>query len=102
MGYRLSPIFVSPFNEYRLSPIFVMPVLLAESEGMLQRIADEFDRVCKRRKLKVNAGKSKVMVMMNVVVTKTPSSSPLRIAGHDNGKPYHRYSITDNGKRYRR
>ncbi len=33
--------------------------LLVESEGMLQRIVDEFDRVC-RRKLKVNAGKSKV------------------------------------------
>ncbi len=32
-------------------------VLLAESEGMLQRIVDEFDRVCKRRKLKANAGK---------------------------------------------
>ncbi len=27
-------------------------VLLAESEGMLQGIVDEFDRVCKRRKLK--------------------------------------------------
>ncbi len=37
-------------------------VLLAESEGMLQRIVDEFDRICKKRKLKVNAGKSKVMV----------------------------------------
>ncbi len=37
-------------------------VLLAESEGMLQRIVDEFHRVCKRRRLKVNAGKSKVMV----------------------------------------
>ncbi len=37
-------------------------VLLAESEGMLQRIIDEFDRVCKRRKLKVNATKSKVML----------------------------------------
>ncbi len=24
-------------------------VLLAESEGMLQRIVDEFDRICKRR-----------------------------------------------------
>ncbi len=35
--------------------------LLAESE-MLQRIVDEFDRVCKWRKLKVNAGVSKVMV----------------------------------------
>ncbi len=38
-------------------------VLLAESEGMFQRIVDEFDKVCKRRKLKVNAGKSKVMVL---------------------------------------
>ncbi len=37
-------------------------VLLAESEGILQRIVDEFHTVCKRRKLKVNAGKSKVMV----------------------------------------
>ncbi len=37
-------------------------VLLAESEGMLQRTVDEFERVCKRRKLKVNVGKSKVMV----------------------------------------
>ncbi len=37
-------------------------VLLAESEGMLQRIVDEFDRVFKRRKLKVNTGKSKVIV----------------------------------------
>ncbi len=39
-----------------------MTVLLAESERKLQRIVDEFDRVCRRRKLKVNAGKSKVMV----------------------------------------
>ncbi len=37
-------------------------VLLAESEGMLHRFVDEFDRVCKRRKLKVTASKSKVMV----------------------------------------
>ncbi len=37
-------------------------MLLAEREGMLQRIVDEFDRVCKRKKLKVNAGNSKVMV----------------------------------------
>ncbi len=40
----------------------LMTVLLDESGGMLQRIVDEFDRVCKWRKLKVNAGKSKVMV----------------------------------------
>ncbi len=35
--------------------------LLAESEGVLQRIVDEFDRVCKQRKLKVNPDKRKVM-----------------------------------------
>ncbi len=38
-------------------------VLLAESERMLQRIVDEFDRVCKRRKLKVHASNSKVMFL---------------------------------------
>ncbi len=37
-------------------------VLLAESEGDLQRVVNEFYSVHKRRKLKVNAGKSKVMV----------------------------------------
>ncbi len=39
-------------------------VLLAESERMFQRIIriDEFDSICKRRKLKMNPGKSKVMV----------------------------------------
>ncbi len=37
-------------------------VMLAESDGMLQRIVDTFDRICKRRNLKVNSGKSKVMV----------------------------------------
>ncbi len=35
--------------------------LLAESEGVLQRIVDEFDRVCKQGKLKVNPDKRKVM-----------------------------------------
>ena len=37
-------------------------VLLAESEVDLQRVVNEFYSVWKRRKLKVNAGKSKVMV----------------------------------------
>ncbi len=37
-------------------------VLLAENEGTLQRVVVEFDKVCKRTKLRVNAGKSKVMV----------------------------------------
>ncbi len=39
-----------------------MTVLFAKSEGMLQRILDAFVRACRRGKLKVNAGKSKVMV----------------------------------------
>ncbi len=37
-------------------------MLLAESEGDLQRAVNELFSVCKRRTLKVNAGKSKVMV----------------------------------------
>ncbi len=37
-------------------------MLLAESEGDLQRLVNEFYSVCKRRKLKVNAGTSKVIV----------------------------------------
>ncbi len=37
-------------------------MLLAESEGDSQRVVNEFYSVCKRRKLKVNTGKSKVMV----------------------------------------
>ncbi len=35
--------------------------MLAESEGDLQRVVNEFYSICKRRKLKVNAGKSKVI-----------------------------------------
>ncbi len=37
-------------------------VLLAESVRELQRAVDEFYSVCLRRKLKVNVGKSKVVV----------------------------------------
>ncbi len=37
-------------------------VLLAESEKKLQRVVDQFYNVCSRRKLRVNAGKSKMMV----------------------------------------
>ncbi len=37
-------------------------MLLAESEGDLQRVVSEFYSVCKKRQIKVNAGKSKVMV----------------------------------------
>ncbi len=37
-------------------------MLLVESEEDVQTVVTEFYNVCKRRKLKVNAGKSKVMV----------------------------------------
>ncbi len=41
-------------------------VLPAESEEDLQRVVNEFYSVCKRRKLKVNVGKSKVMVFERI------------------------------------
>ncbi len=37
-------------------------VLLTESGRELQRVVDQFHSVCSRRKLRVNARKSKVMV----------------------------------------
>ncbi len=37
-------------------------VLLEESEREVERVVDEFYNACVRRKLKVNVGKSKVMV----------------------------------------
>ena len=36
-------------------------VLVADSEERLCRVVSEFGRVCERRKLRVNVGKSKVM-----------------------------------------
>ncbi len=54
-------------------------VLLTESEGMLQRIGDEFDRICKRRKLKVNACKSKVMVFERVREETINFAKPYRV-----------------------
>ncbi len=39
-----------------------MTVLVAENESDLQNLVNVFDSVCKRRKLKVNINKSKVMV----------------------------------------
>ncbi len=35
--------------------------LVADSEGTLKQLVEEFGRVCKRRKLKVNGRRSKVM-----------------------------------------
>ena len=37
-------------------------VLIMNSRENLQRLPNEFDNVCNRRKLKVKLGKSKVMV----------------------------------------
>lgn len=51
-------------------------VLLAENVGTLQRTVDEIDRVCKGRKLKVNAEKSKVMVF------RSQESRPLILQSH--------------------
>ncbi len=39
-----------------------MTVLIAENESDLQNLVSVFDSVCKRRKLKVNVNKSKMMV----------------------------------------
>ncbi len=54
-------------------------MLLAETEGMLQRIVDEFDRICKRRKLKVNSGKSKVMVFERAKEQAINFAKPYRV-----------------------
>ncbi len=56
-----------------------LTVLLAESEGMLQRIVDEFEKVCKRQKLKVNAGKSKVMVFETAREQTSNFTKPYRV-----------------------
>ena len=40
-----------------------MTLLFTESEEEFKRVVDEFYSVCTRRKLKVNAGKCKVMVV---------------------------------------
>ncbi len=54
-------------------------VLVAENEGMLQRIVDEFERACKRRVLKVNASKIKVMVFERARQQTTDFAKPYRV-----------------------
>ncbi len=54
-------------------------VMLAVSEEILQRIVDAFDRICKRRKLKVNAGKSKVMVFEKAGEQTIDFAKPYRV-----------------------
>ncbi len=54
-------------------------VLLAETKEKLQKIVDEFDRVCRRRKLKVSAGKSKVMVFERAREQTIDFAKPYRV-----------------------
>ena len=54
-------------------------VLLAESEGDLQKMVKEFEFVCSRRKLKVNVGKSKVMVFERQVRDTIDFRNPYRV-----------------------
>ncbi|KAK3893665.1 hypothetical protein Pcinc_002527 [Petrolisthes cinctipes] len=55
-------------------------VLMAENERNLQRVVDEFQSVCKRRKLKVNVGKSKVMVFERAETEVIDFATPYRVA----------------------
>ncbi len=55
-------------------------VLLAESERELQRIVDKFYNVCVRRKLKLNVGKSKVMVFKRNEMEVVDISNPYRVS----------------------
>ncbi|MCP5003018.1 MAG: hypothetical protein GY941_03575 [Planctomycetes bacterium] len=54
-------------------------VLMAESERELQRVVKEFDTVCKRRKLRVNVGKSKVMVFERAEGEVIDFATPYRV-----------------------
>ncbi len=76
LGARLN---VRGVEQPLVAGFFRMTVLLAETGGMLQRIVDEFDRVCKRRNLKVNAGKSKVMVFERAKEQSINSAKPYRV-----------------------
>lgn len=40
---------------------------MSKSERMQQRIVDEFDKVCKRKRLKASVGENKVSVLEGVV-----------------------------------
>ncbi len=55
-------------------------VLLAESERELQRVGDQFHNVCSRRKLRMNAGRSKVMVFERREVAEVDFRNPYRVS----------------------
>ncbi len=56
-------------REWNLSQLLFADdtALVADSEGRLRKLVEEFGRMCKRRKLKVNGSKSKVMRCMRLV-----------------------------------
>ncbi len=54
--------------------------MLAESERELQRVVDQCHSVCSRRKLRVNAGKSKVMVFERKEVEVVNFGNPYRVS----------------------
>ncbi len=56
-----------------------MTLLLAESERKLQRGVDQFHNVCNRRKLRVNAVKSKVMAFERREVEVVDFGNPYRL-----------------------
>ncbi|MEL7177812.1 MAG: reverse transcriptase domain-containing protein [Pseudomonadota bacterium] len=70
-------------------------VLLAGSERELQQVVEEFNRVCMRRKLKVNVGKSKVMVFERGKSEVIDFGRPYRIGRIQEEECY----ITMNGER---
>ncbi len=53
---------------------------MAECEMELQRVVDQFYDVCRRRKLRVNLGKSKVMVFERRKVEVVEFGSPYRVS----------------------
>ncbi len=55
-------------------------VLLAESERERQRVVNQFHSVCSRRKPRVNAGKSKVMVFERREVVVGNFGNPYRVS----------------------
>ncbi len=55
-------------------------VLLAENEGELLSVVDQFHSVCNRRKLRVNAGKSKVMMFERREVEVVDFGNPYRVS----------------------
>ncbi len=57
-----------------------MTVLLAESERELQRVVDQFHNGCIRRKLRVNARKSKVMMFERREVEVLDFGNPYRVS----------------------